>query len=94
MKKLVLVAVLVGVAPVSTRAERPMLRGSEAPRATDLLRAEKLAEQAEKRLRLPAPRSAKWKKGGGGWDAPGERAAEGQEHVIINVRPPRRSPTR
>jgi len=83
-----IVVLLVGiVAPA--RAERPVLRGGEAPRATDLLRAEKLAEQAEKRLKVPAPRSAGWKKGGHGWDARGE-APERPAPMIINVRPPGR----
>ena len=71
-------------------AERPVLRDREAPRATDLLRAEKLAEQAEKRLKLPAPRSAGWKKGGHGWEARGESTAEPSPPVTINLGSPRR----
>jgi len=82
--------VLLGGLVASAFAERPMLGGREAPRATDLLRAEKLAEQAEKRLKLPAPRGGGWKKGGHGWEARGEPAAEGSEQVIINLRSPRR----
>jgi hypothetical protein len=62
----------------------------EAPRATDLLRAERLAGQAEERRRLPLPghHRSLWKHGGGGFGdgraAPGSRAGD----VIINVRPP------
>jgi len=92
MTKMLLVVALIGVGTVLARAERPTLGRGEAPRATDLLRAEKLAEQAERRLKMPAPRGAKWKKGGAGWDARGEGAAESSEPVIINVRPPRRRP--
>ena len=45
----------------------------ETPRATDLLRAEKLATEAEKRLQLPARRAPGWRRGGAGWDEPGDR---------------------
>jgi hypothetical protein len=38
------------------------------PRATDLLRARKLAEQTEQRLQLPAPEAPGWLHGGRGWD--------------------------
>jgi hypothetical protein len=38
------------------------------PRATDLLRAKKLAERTEERLQLPAPESPGWLRGGTGWD--------------------------
>src|SRR5262245_60260634 len=64
-------------------------RGGEAPSATDLLRAEKLAEQAQKRLRQPARSTARWAHGGSGFgDGPRERPAE-ESPVVINVRPPR-----
>ena len=44
------------------------------PRATDLLRARKLADQTEQRLQLPAPDSPGWLRGGTGWDD--DRGAE------------------
>jgi hypothetical protein len=90
MNRMTLVVMLLGFSVRPALAERPMLRGREAPRATDLLRAEKLAEQAEKRLKVPPRHGGGWKKGGHGWDARGEAAAEGPEPVIINVRPQNR----
>ena len=44
--------------------------GGAAPRATDLLHAQRLATQARKRLELPLPGRAGWVAGGGGF---GER---------------------
>jgi hypothetical protein len=38
------------------------------PRATDLLRARKLADQTEQRLQLPAPDPPGWLRGGSGWN--------------------------
>ena len=38
------------------------------PRATDLLRAKKLAERNEERLHMPAPAAPGWLRGGSGWD--------------------------
>jgi len=64
-------------------------RGGEAPSATDLLRAEKLAEQARKRLRQTARPTARWAHGGSGFgDGPREQT-EKENPVVINVRPPR-----
>jgi hypothetical protein len=90
MKKILAVVIVLGAAAPSAPTERPRLGGRESPRATDLLRAEKLAEQAEERLKLPAPRRrAEWKRGGSGWGEGRARPAEPRD-VIINVRPPRR----
>jgi hypothetical protein len=62
----------------------------ETPRATDLLRAEKLATETEKRLQLPARRPPGWRRGGSGWDEPGRaRAADRRDAVTIQVRPAR-----
>jgi hypothetical protein len=62
----------------------------ETPRATDLLRAEKLATEAEKRLQLPARRAPGWRRGGGGWDEPGRaQSADRRDAVTIQVRPAR-----
>ena len=44
------------------------VREDVTPRATDLLRAKKLAEQTEERLQLPAPETPGWLRGGTGWD--------------------------
>jgi hypothetical protein len=71
-------------------SERPVLRGREAPRATALLRAETLADQAQKRLRVPTKRGQGWQKGGSGW---GGRAKDPEREtpVIIDVHPDRRA---
>ena len=93
MKTIVLAAMMFVVAGAATAGERPVLRDGEAPRATDLLRARKLAEQAEKRLKLPAQRSAGWKHGGSGWNDDSRVRGE-SEHVTINVGSPKRSSRR
>src|SRR6266446_1978291 len=56
MKRTLIVMVLMSVVAGPASAQRPRLNGPEAPRATDLLRAETLAEQAERRLKTLAPR--------------------------------------
>ena len=43
--------------------------GSEAPRATDLFRAKRMADEATGRLRARPPRRSEWAHGGGGWKA-------------------------
>ena len=90
MKTMMLWAVMLGAFAASALAERPVLRDREAPRATDLLRAEKLAEQAERRLKLPSPKGGGWKKGGHGWETRGEAAAESSPPVTINLGSSRR----
>ena len=78
------------VALATTGAGRPTLDGRETPRATDLLRAEKLAEQARKRLELPGKRAVGWKRGGKGWDdGPGAATRKEAGNVVINVRAPK-----
>ena len=64
-------------------------RGGEAPSATDLLRAEKLAEQAQSRLRQPARPTARWAHGGSGFGDGSRERTDQQTPVVINVRPPR-----
>jgi hypothetical protein len=63
----------------------------ETPRATDLLRAEHLAEEVRRRLELPQPREiGSWKRGGDGWarrQAAPAAATDGD--LIINLKPPR-----
>lgn len=62
----------------------------ETPRATDLLRAEKLATEVEKRLQLPARRTPGWRRGGAGWNGPGgARSAGRRDAVTIQIRPAR-----
>src|SRR5689334_4978835 len=85
MKTMVLSFAALVVLASSALAERPMLTDREAPRATDLLRAQRLAEQAERRLRLPAAHGGGWKKGGDGWDARGEASSERSGNVVINL---------
>ena len=84
-----LLLVLTGV-PSLAGAREP--RAAETPRATDLLRAERLAEQARGRLELPRKRPARWAHGGDGWDA-AEPAAP-PPHVTIHVGAPRRTAPR
>jgi hypothetical protein len=85
MKTLVVFATILVVARVAAAGAPVVLRESEAPRATDLLRAEKLAEQAEKRRTLPPTRHrAEWKRGGNGWDHHAARA-EPSDSVVINL---------
>jgi hypothetical protein len=69
-------------------AERPTLDGREAPRATDLLRAEKLAEQARRRLEKPRSTTREgWLRGGSGWGGPERGDPSPRGDVVINVRP-------
>jgi len=84
-----LMAMLLGSAGLALADEHPRLRGAETPRATDLLRAEKLAEQAKRRLRLPAKRGPGWLHGGSAW---GEEAVSPPPDgpVVIQAPPPRR----
>ncbi len=64
--------------------------GAETPRATDLLRAERLAEDVRRRLELPpVPVEGGWRRGGQGWkrrESAAKVATDGD--VIINVEPP------
>ena len=62
----------------------------ETPRATDLLRAERLAEEVRRRLEMPAVKEiSRWKRGGEGWRArEGGAALATDGDTIINVRPP------
>ena len=66
---------------------------NETPRATDLLRAERLADEVRRRLDLPPVRAeGGWLHGGQGW--PRRTAGPGvatDGDVIINVKPSRSS---
>jgi hypothetical protein len=92
MKTLLMAVVVIAGASLGAAAERPRLREREAPRATDLLRAERMAEQARKRLKLPARHGAGWQHGGSGWDSADLPAEHEPGSVAINVRPARRRP--
>lgn len=66
--------------------------GAETPRATDLLRAERLADDVRRRLELPPVRpDAAWRHGGEGWTrrAPAAAKVATDGDTIINVKPPR-----
>jgi len=41
--------------------------GGEAPSATDLLRAKRMADDAARRLQVRPPKRGSWEPGGGGW---------------------------
>jgi hypothetical protein len=43
-------------------------QGNETPRATDLLRAKRMADEAAGRLEMRAPKRGSWVRGGGGWE--------------------------
>ncbi len=90
MKNALVAIVLVTVCAGAEGATHPQLPGAAAPRATDLLRAETLAEQAEKRLRMPARRGPGWLRGGSGWNDGSDAAPAPHDPVIINVHPSRR----
>lgn len=79
-----------GLSAAATGVPAPL---GETPRATDLLRAERLADDVRRRLELPPPRATVgWRIGGEGWprrDAPAARLAQDGD-IIINVKPPAR----
>jgi hypothetical protein len=64
---------------------------NETPRATDLLRAERMAEEVRRRLEMPAPREiSRWKRGGAGWGRQESSPAVATDgDLIINLKPPR-----
>jgi hypothetical protein len=82
--KTVMMAVIVSVVAGSALAERPTLRGNEAPRATDLLRAQKLADQAKERLKLPAKKGGGWARGGSGWGEETKMPERGPVNIHIH----------
>ena len=82
--------VLVSVVAGPASAGRPRLPGPAAPRATDLLRAETLADQAEKRPHAPAHHGPGWLRGGSGWNDQPDVAPAQRDPVIIHLHPSRR----
>jgi len=85
----IVLAMILGATALATADERPRLRGVETPRATDLLRAKRLAERMERRLSAPASHSAGWRHGGSGWESRAEPPAA-PAPVTIQIRQPRR----
>ncbi len=86
--------IVLGLAGIAAAAGRPRLPGSEAPRATDLLRAETLSRQAEQRLKLPARRGGGWQAGGARWGTRERTPVERAPSIIIRTTPPRKRPAR
>jgi hypothetical protein len=93
MRVMAVVVGVLSVVNVPAAAERPRLRGGESPRATALLRAETLAEQARQRLHLPSRRGGGWEKGGSGWEA-SPKEKEREKPIILKLPTPRRRPPR
>ena len=88
MRVLVMMIVL-GAASAALAGQRARLGGSEAPSATDLLRAETMAREARERLRIRKRPAAKWVRGGKGWR---EKTAESEPRApVIKVYPGRRT---
>jgi hypothetical protein len=85
MRRAIAVMMILACTPLVASAKE----AGEAPSATDLLRAGKLAEQAEKRLARPKRPVARWAKGGSGWSSRRGSAERAEPPVVINVRPPR-----
>jgi hypothetical protein len=83
---MLIASLILTVGGLAAAGGRPQLTGREAPRATDLLRAETLADKARDRLRLPKRAPAGWQKGGDGWTDRRPRAAESNP-VTIHVSP-------
>ena len=86
MARILSMAILVGLATLA----QARVRQPETPRATDLLTAEKMAERAQRRLKMPASRGPGWQRGGGGWENGAEAPAEAPGAVRIEIRPSRR----
>jgi hypothetical protein len=80
-----LIAITVGLA--GSAAASVSLR--EAPRATDLLTAERAAERTRRLLSLPPHRGSGWRHGGSGFDAPEPPGPPPAPPVRIEIRPPR-----
>jgi len=92
MRATTLVVVLLGVVRLAGAGERPTLRGRETPRGTDLLRAERMAEEVEERRRVPTSSTGQgWARGGSGWERGRARQKEGSRGVTIKVAPPRKA---
>jgi hypothetical protein len=96
MMHVVMMVVALGIARLAWAGGSPALTEHESPRATDLLRAQRLAERTQSRLRVPRPSRRGWAHGGDGWNAP-PKPADQEPRVTINVgssrRPKAKRPT-
>jgi hypothetical protein len=87
MRTLTIVTIL-AIASAALAGQHSSAGQAEAPRATDLLRAEKMAREARERLQLRQRPTAKWLRGGRGWSA---KQAEEPRAPTIKVHPGRRT---
>jgi hypothetical protein len=87
-----LVMVIVGGMGIGSASAALGKPAPETPRATDLLRAQRLADDVEERRRLPpAQRGSRWRRGGeGGWGSREGSASPRGGNTIIKVAPSRR----
>lgn len=63
-----LLATLLAVRVVLAGAGGGLPTAHETPRATDLLRAKRMADEAAARLDVRPPKRGAWARGGGGWE--------------------------
>jgi hypothetical protein len=89
MVHVVMMVVALGIARLAWAGGAPALTEHESPRATDLLRAQRLAERTQNRLRVPRSSRRGWAHGGEGWSAP-PKPADREPRVTINVGSSRR----
>src|SRR5689334_11753986 len=90
MKTMLLMAIVLATTGFALAADLLRSRTGETARATDLLRAERMADEAQRRLALPRRKTAHWLRGGTDWNGRAEGGpAEESPPVIVNVRPPR-----
>ena len=85
MKNILLTTIFVALSVLADARIPP----SETPRATDLLTAEKRAEQAKGRLHLPAKSGGGWKQGGSGWTTPPKKRDEPRRTIRVEIHEPR-----
>jgi hypothetical protein len=71
-----LIATILLARTTSTPPASGLPSGAEAPSATDLLRAKRMADDAARRLQVRPPKRGSWQPGGGGW-TPSSSAAGG-----------------
>jgi len=93
MKMLLVTLLVLATTGLARAADLLRSRTGETARATDLLRAERMADEAQRRLALPRRKTARWLRGGTDWSSRAAREPADAPPVIVNVRPPRQ-PTR
>jgi hypothetical protein len=62
-----LIATILLARTTSAPSSSGLPTGAEAPSATDLLRAKRMADDAARRLQVRPPKRGSWEPGGGGW---------------------------